>query len=114
MKRCRDFAQVNRKTLSKEQVNKALELLEIDELGLNASDKKILETIIIKFGGEPVGLSTLSAATSEETATIEEVNEPYLIQLGLLQRTPRGRIATEHAYKHLGYEVPENMQEKLL
>ncbi|HJL55747.1 MAG: Holliday junction branch migration DNA helicase RuvB [Candidatus Pacebacteria bacterium] len=114
LKRCRDFAQVNRKTLSKEQVNKALELLEIDELGLNASDKKILETIIIKFGGEPVGLSTLSAATSEETATIEEVNEPYLIQLGLLQRTPRGRIATEHAYKHLGYEVPENMQEKLL
>lgn len=114
LKRCRDFAQVNRKTLSKEQVNKALELLEIDELGLNASDKKILETIIIKFNGGPVGLSTLSAATSEEAATIEEVHEPYLIQLGLLQRTPRGRIATEHAYKHLGYKIPDNMQEKLL
>jgi len=114
LKRCRDFAQVNRKTLSKEQVGKALSLLEIDELGLNSVDRKILEIIITKFSGGPVGLNTLSAAISEEQATIEEVHEPYLIQLGLLQRTPRGRIATEHAYKHLGYKVPKNMQEKLL
>ena len=114
LKRCRDFAQVNRETLSQDIVNKALALLEIDELGLNAADRKILEIIIDKFKGGPVGLSTLSAAISEEQATIEEVQEPYLIQLGLLQRTPRGRIATEHAYKHLGYDIPENMQERLL
>lgn len=114
LKRCRDFAQVNRQTLSKDMVDKALELLEIDELGLNSADRKILKVIINKFNGGPVGLSTIAAATSEEQATIEEVHEPYLIQLGLLQRTPRGRVATEHAYKHLGYEVPENMQERLL
>ena len=114
LKRCRDFAQVNRETLSQDMVNKALELLEIDELGLNSSDRKILDIIITKFKGGPVGLSTLAAATSEEQATIEEVHEPYLIQLGLLQRTPRGRVATEHAYKHLGYDVPEQLQEKLL
>jgi holliday junction DNA helicase RuvB len=114
LKRCRDFAQVNRETLSQDMVNKALELLEIDELGLNSSDRKILETIIEKFKGGPVGLSTIAAATSEEQATIEEVHEPYLIQLGLLQRTPRGRMATEHAYKHLGHSLPEGFQERLL
>jgi Holliday junction DNA helicase RuvB len=114
LKRCRDFAQVNRETLSKDMVDKALELLEIDELGLNSSDRKILETIIEKFKGGPVGLSTIAAATSEEQATIEEVHEPYLIQLGLLQRTPRGRVATEAAYKHLGYDVPEDLQGRLL
>lgn len=114
LKRCRDFAQVHRKSLSKEIVDEALLLLEIDNLGLSASDKKILETIIIKFGGGPVGLNTISAATSEEQATIEEVNEPYLIQLGLLERTPRGRVATIHAYEHLGHSVPKNIQEKLL
>jgi holliday junction DNA helicase RuvB len=114
LKRCRDFAQVNRETLSQDIVNKALILLEIDELGLNSSDRKILDIIIKKFKGGPVGLSTIAAATSEEQATIEEVNEPYLIQLGLLQRTPRGRVATEHAYKHLGYDAPEGIQERLL
>lgn len=114
LKRCRDFAQVNRKTLSRDIVNNALALLEIDELGLNAADRKILEVIIGKFKGGPVGLSTLAAATSEEQATIEEVQEPYLIQLGLLQRTQRGRIATERAHKHLGYEVSENIQKRLL
>lgn len=114
LKRCRDFAQVNRESLSKEVVQKALSLLEIDEIGLNDSDRKILEIIITKFGGGPVGLNTLSAATTEEQATIEEVNEPYLIQLGLLERTPRGRVATKHAYKHLNREMPKNNQEKLL
>lgn len=114
LKRCRDFAQVNRKTLSRDIVNNALALLEIDELGLNAADRKLLEVIIGKFKGGPVGLSTLAAATSEEQATIEEVQEPYLIQLGLLQRTQRGRIATERAHKHLRYEVPENIQKRLL
>lgn len=114
LKRCRDFAQVNKENLSVDMVNKALELLEIDKLGLNSSDRKILEIIITKFKGGPVGLSTISAATSEEQATIEEVNEPYLIQLGLLQRTPRGRTATDLAYKHLRYETPKDKQKKLL
>ena len=101
LKRCRDFAQVNRETLSKDMVNKALELLEIDELGLNSSDRKILETIITKFKGGPVGLSTIAAATSEEQATIEEVHEPYLMRAGLIERTPRGRVASKLAHKHL-------------
>ena len=114
LKRCRDFAQVHKGKLSKENVVKALALLEVDELGLNTADRKLLETIITKFGGGPVGLSTLAAATSEEQATIEEVHEPYLIQLGLLERTPRGRVATARAYAHLGMETPEETQKKLL
>jgi len=73
----------------------------VDEIGLNSHDKKMLRILIEKFKGGPVGLQTLSAATSEDEATIEEVYEPYLIQLGLLERTPKGRMATENAYKHL-------------
>ncbi|MAG12707.1 Holliday junction branch migration DNA helicase RuvB [bacterium] len=115
LKRCRDFAQVNKEEkLSKETARKALALLEIDERGLTATDRKTLEIIIEKFGGGPVGLSTLSAATSEETATIEEVHEPYLLQTGMLERTPRGRVATKAAYEHLGLESLQNIQEKLL
>ena len=114
LKRCRDFAQVNRGDLSKEMVERALTLLEVDELGLTASDRKILETLITKFGGGPVGLNTLSAATSEEQATIEEVNEPYLLQIGLLERTPRGRRATSRAYRHLQVDIPKHQQEQLL
>jgi Holliday junction DNA helicase RuvB len=89
-------------------------MLEIDHFGLSLYDRKILETIINKFGGGPVGLGTLSISLSEEGDTIEEVHEPYLIQLGLLERTPRGRIATKAAYDHLGFDVPKNLQEKLL
>jgi holliday junction DNA helicase RuvB len=114
LKRCRDFAQVNKKALSTDIVRKALALLEIDDLGLNAADRKILDAIIIKFAGGPVGLNTISAATVEEQATIEEIHEPYLLQRGLIERTPRGRIATGSAYKHLGYDIPKNAQEKLL
>lgn len=114
LKRCRDYAQVHKEKLSYEIADKALSLLEIDELGLSALDRKILDIIITKFEGGPVGLNTLSAATSEEQATIEEVNEPYLIQLGLLERTARGRVATTHAYEHLGYDAPKDSQEKLL
>ncbi|OGI69075.1 Holliday junction DNA helicase RuvB [Candidatus Nomurabacteria bacterium RIFCSPLOWO2_01_FULL_42_20] len=116
LKRCRDYAQVNKKKLNKDMVSSALNLLEIDELGLNSNDRKILEVIIEKFGGGPVGLNTVAAATSEEEATIEEVIEPYLIQLGLLERTPRGRAATRKAYEHLDFNYPENnsSQEKLL
>lgn len=114
LKRARDFAQVERGDLSEKFVKEALSLLEIDELGLTALDRKILEVIIDKYSGGPVGLSTIASAISEETATIEEVNEPYLIQLGLIERTPRGRTATERAYTHMGFDYPADRQTKLL
>lgn len=108
LKRCRDFAQVNKTDLTKESVAEALKLLGIDDVGLSPADRDILHTIINKFGGGPVGLNTLSAALSEEMATIEEFNEPYLIQLGFLDRTPRGRIVTELGYNHIGIKSPNN------
>lgn len=114
LKRCRDYAQVHKKDLDKKTVFLALSLLGIDELGLSDADRRILETLIQKFGGGPVGLNTLAAATSEEEATIEEVVEPYLLQQGLLERTSRGRVATKKAYEHLGFEIKENPQDKLL
>ncbi len=107
LKRCRDFADVHGTPLDHTSVKKALALLEIDEHGLNAPDRKILEVIIEKFGGRPVGLKTISAAISEEEATIEEVQEPYLIQSGFMERTQRGRMVTPKAYKHLGLNLPE-------
>ena len=114
LKRARDFAQVENRSLDKETVELALKLLGIDEKGLSPSDRKLLETVAEKFSGGPVGLSTLAAALSEEEATVEEFNEPYLLQLGLLERSPRGRVLTEHAYKHLGKTVPIRRQKKLL
>ncbi len=114
LKRCRDFAQVRKKPLDETMVKDALKLLEIDELGLSGSDRKILETVITKFNGGPVGLNTIAASLSEEQATIEEVNEPYLIQRGLLERTSRGRTATEAAYRHLNRPFPQNLQKKLI
>ncbi len=102
LKRCRDYAQINKVPLSRDIVEKALSLLGVDTIGLTAADREILKTIITKFGGGPVGLNTIAAALAEEQATVEEVYEPYLIQLGLLERTPRGRIATDKAYAHLG------------
>ena len=114
LKRCRDYAQVNKKQLDKETVKGALNMLSIDEIGLNSSDRKFLEVLIEKFKGGPVGLKTMAAALSEEEATIEEVIEPYLIQLGLLDRTPKGRIATKKAYEHLGFDFPEEKQNKLI
>ena len=114
LKRCRDFAQVHKKPLNKETVKEALNLLEVDELGLTSSDRSLLSVIIEKFGGGPTGLNTLAAATGEEEATIEEVSEPFLIQLGLLERTSRGRMATPRAYEHLGFELPADRQEKFL
>jgi Holliday junction DNA helicase RuvB len=101
LKRCRDFVEVHGSKLDAGSAIKALELLEVDELGLNHSDRELLDVIINKFDGGPVGLSTLAAATGEDQDTIESVHEPYLIQLGLLERTPRGRIATSAAKKHL-------------
>ncbi|MBU0611895.1 Holliday junction branch migration DNA helicase RuvB [Patescibacteria group bacterium] len=114
LKRCRDYAQVNKKNLDKETIKEALNILAIDEIGLNSSDRKFLEILIEKFHGGPVGLKTIAAAISEEEATLEEVIEPYLIQLGLLERTARGRMATSKAYEHLGFDLPENLQNKLI
>jgi holliday junction DNA helicase RuvB len=101
LKRCRDYAQINKKSLDEETVKSALHMLGVDEMGLNSSDRKFLEVLISKFNGGPVGLKTMAAAIAEEEATIEEVMEPYLIQLGLLEKTPRGRVATEKAYEHI-------------
>ena len=103
LKRCRDFAEVHKSTLDKNTAKKALNLLEVDELGLNHSDRELLDVIINKFNNNPVGLSTLAAATGEDASTIENVHEPYLLQLGLIERTPRGRIATKRALEHLNY-----------
>ncbi len=113
LKRVRDFAQVHKKNLNQNTVKEALEMLSVDDIGLNSSDRKFLEVLIKKFSGGPVGLKTISAAMSEEEATVEEVIEPYLIQLGLLERTARGRVATKKAYEHLGLESRED-QKKLL
>lgn len=114
LKRSRDFAQVHKKDLDEETVKSALDLLGIDHVGLTPSDRKLLETIAKKFNGGPVGVGTLAAALSEEEATIEEFNEPYLIQLGFIERTSRGRCVTPKGYEHLGMSVPKNLQEKLL
>lgn len=103
LKRCRDYAQVHKKTLDRATVKSALDLLSVDEIGLNNGDRQFLEILIEKFNGRAVGLKTIAAALAEEEATIEEVIEPYLIQLGLLERSPRGRIATKKAYEHLGF-----------
>ena len=114
LKRCRDFAAVNGEPLNLRTVKKALALLEVDELGLNQIDRDILAVIIDKYQGGPVGLKTISAALSEEEGTIEEVHEPYLLQIGLIERTPRGRTATNSGYSHLGAERPNSEQKKLI
>lgn len=106
LKRCRDYAQIQKKPLSKELVEASLAQLGFDSLGLQHSDRFILQVIIEKFAGGPVGLSTLAAATAEEDSTIEEVYEPYLIRSGLLERTPRGRVVTPLGYEHLGLMPP--------
>lgn len=109
LKRVRDFAQVKYDGVITEDVaNLALDLLEVDKLGLDKCDRSILETMIDKFDGGPVGLDTLAAALGEDSGTLEDVYEPYLIQNGLLQRTPRGRIATRLAYEHLGVPFLED------
>lgn len=105
LKRVRDFAQVKYDgIITYDVANEALNMLEVDKLGLDKGDRSILETIIYKFAGGPVGLDTLAAALGEDSGTLEDVYEPYLIQNGLIQRTPRGRIVTERAYMHLGVE----------
>jgi len=107
LKRVRDFAQVRYEGVITEEIaNIALDLLDVDKLGLDYLDRNILVTMIEKFGGGPVGLDTLAAAVGEDAGTIEDVYEPYLIKNGLLSRTPRGRVATDLAYRHLGVEIP--------
>lgn len=101
LKRCRDLAQLDGGDITKEIVIKTFNLLDVDTLGLSKSDREVLTSIIEKFGGGPVGLGTIAAATGEEAATIEDVIEPYLIRLGLIERTPRGRVASPSAYSHL-------------
>ncbi len=107
LKRVRDYAQVKADgTVTPPVAEAALALLDVDAYGLDASDRRLLRTIISTFNGGPVGLGTLAAATQEEIETIETVYEPYLLQLGMLQRTPRGRVATDRAYVHLGFTPP--------
>lgn len=116
LKRVRDFAQVKGNgMISPEIAHEALALLEVDELGLDKTDRLLLETIINSFSGGPVGLSTLAAATGEESDTIEDVYEPFLMQLGFIQRTPKGRTATEKCYEYFGLKSKSpNAQNPLL
>ena len=103
LKRVRDFAQVaGAQSITEQVADEALSRLEVDKYGLDRNDRRILQTIVKTFGGGPVGIETIAAAVSEESDTIEDVIEPYLMQLGLIQRTPRGRIATRETYRYLG------------
>ncbi len=116
LKRVRDFSQVKgdggRVTLR--QTQEALALLGIDDAGLEELDRQLLTNIIEKFSGGPVGVTTLAAAMQEDMGTIEEIYEPYLMQLGFLARTPRGRVVTERGYEHMGVEIPADITQKLL
>lgn len=106
LKRVRDFAQVKYDgVITREVTDFALDIMDVDKLGLDQNDRNILLMIIEKFSGGPVGLDTLAAALGEDSGTLEEVYEPYLLMNGLINRTPRGRMATETAYRHLGLEM---------
>ena len=114
LKRVRDYAEVRGAGhIDAGVAREALELLQVDARGLDSLDREILRAIVEKFSGGPVGLSTLAVAVGEESDTIEDVYEPYLLQQGLLMRTPRGRVATEGAYRHLGLEPPSNRAQSL-
>jgi Holliday junction DNA helicase RuvB len=107
LRRVRDYAQVRADGVITQNVaNDALKLLDVDQFGLDDMDTRILKSIIEKFEGGPVGISTIAAAVGEDAGTIEEVYEPFLVQNGFLQRTPRGRVATTQAYRHFGYTPP--------
>ena len=109
LRRVRDYAEVKGDgVITHELADGALKLLRIDHLGLDDMDRAILETLINKFGGGPVGSSSLAVAVGEERQTLEEVHEPYLIQIGFIKRTPQGRVATQHAFRHLGKTPPAN------
>lgn len=115
LKRVRDFAQIeNADRINKEIVGKALGMLEIDEVGLEPADREILKIMVEKFGGGPVGVQTIAASISEEPQTLEDVHEPYLLQLGFIERTPRGRKVTKIACDHLDLEYPFDDKQKNL
>ena len=114
LRRVRDYAQVRADgRITGDIAVQALQLLEIDHLGLDDADRRVLYTIINKFSGGPVGLQTIAASISEEPDTIMDVVEPYLLQLGFIDRTPQGRLATARAYEHLGIEIPSDQQPRL-
>jgi len=113
IRRVRDFAEVRGDgRITVENAREALDILEIDELGLDNTDRTMLTVMIERFGGGPVGLDTLAATTGEDAATIEDVYEPYLLQLGFIMRTPRGRICTKAAYEHMGVAMPQSTENK--
>jgi Holliday junction DNA helicase RuvB len=115
LRRIRDYSQVkSHGNIDLEVTTVALNNLDIDQLGLDQVDRKLMRTIIEKFSGGPVGVETLAASISEEAETIEDVYEPYLMQIGFMERTPRGRVATDAAYRHLGIEKKETKQQRLL
>ncbi|MDO8518191.1 MAG: Holliday junction branch migration DNA helicase RuvB [bacterium] len=114
LKRVRDYAQLKRIPLSKQVVAEALAMLEVDELGLTPLDRKLLLVLIERFQGGPAGVGAMAAALAEEPNTLSEVHEPFLLQLGLIERTPRGRVATAAAYAHVGKTPPTDLNAKLL
>ena len=110
LRRVRDYAQVRYDGyISRNIAREALDMLDIDSLGLDSTDRVMLDAMVHKFSGRPVGLDTLAASIGEDAGTIEDVYEPYLIQRGLIKRTPRGRVLTKNAYEHLGLEVPDEL-----
>jgi Holliday junction DNA helicase RuvB len=114
LRRVRDYAEVEGDgTITRATADAALRLLQIDDLGLDDMDRSIILTILEKFSGGPVGLGSLAVACGEEAQTLEEVHEPYLIQIGFLKRTPQGRQVTPRAYKHFGIDVPQREQRSL-
>jgi Holliday junction DNA helicase RuvB len=114
LKRARDYAQLKREPLSANMVNQSLGMLEVDNLGLTPLDRKLLTVLIDRFNGGPAGVSALAAALAEEPNTLSEVHEPFLLQLGLIERTQRGRVATRRAYEHLGKTPPADLTERLI
>lgn len=114
LKRARDYAQLKRAPLSKAMVDQSLGMLEVDSLGLTPLDRKLLTVLIERFNGGPAGVNALAAALAEEPSTVSEVHEPFLLQLGLIERTQRGRVATPAAYAHLGKTPPDDLNERLL
>lgn len=109
LKRCRDYVQINKTDLDLDGVNETLKMIGIDEVGLSKSDREILMTLIDKFNGGPVGVGTLATSLSEEASTIEEFHEPYLLQLGFIERTPRGRTVTIRGYEHMNIKPPDEL-----
>jgi len=115
LRRVRDYAQVEADgVITRDVARRALDMLDVDDRGLDKMDRHIMLTIIEKFNGGPIGLDTLSAAVSEQKDTLEDVYEPYLIQMGYIKRTPRGRVATKLAYQHFSIEVDEGQIQKKL